>query len=141
MTESNGFRLRQLDVELAILQLDPRAAWPEWAQTSRFCSMTRTDSELSLVVESAVVPPGLVHCQPGWRAIGICGPLPFDLVGVLRRLLDPLATAGIPIFSISTYDTDWILVDDERLATARQALWSAGFRWVDEEAGGEVRSG
>lgn len=137
MPRSNGFRLRQLDVELTIVRLDPSAAWPDWAQTGRFGSMTRTDTELSLVVESASVPSGLDHAQTGWRAIGICGPLPFNLVGVLKQLLDPLAKAGVPIISISTYDTDWILVNDENLATARQALRAAGFCWVDEESGME----
>ncbi len=139
MASDPTLRLRELETQFAVVRLAAADAWPTWALASPFCSLTRTDRELSVVVDAAAVPAGLPHVQRGWRAIGICGALPFDLVGVLKRLLDPLAAAGIAIFSISTYDTDWLLIHEERLAAARVALRAAGFVWDFE--GGEGGGG
>ena len=53
------------------------------------------------------------------------GPLDLSLTGVMASLAGPLAEAGISIFAISTYDTDYLLVKapdlDEAMAALRQA--------------------
>jgi hypothetical protein len=54
------------------------------------------------------------------------GPLPFSAVGILARLAGALAAAGVPLFALSTFDTDYLLVPDERLADAAAALQEAG---------------
>ena len=65
-------------------------------------------------------------CQPGWRCLQVAGPLDFALTGVLASLAQPLAAAGVSIFAISTYDTDYLLVPDEALDASLAALRSAG---------------
>ena len=72
-------------------------------------SVTRTPHELSIVCPSATVPQG-VPCEAGWRAFTVEGKLEFSAVGVLAAILNPLAEAGISILSISTFDTDYVLV-------------------------------
>jgi uncharacterized protein len=112
-------RLQILRGEFVIEKLDATAPIPEWAIGGEFISITRTRDELSIVCES---PGG------GWRCLKVEGPLDFSLVGILASLADPLAKAGVPIFAISTFDTDHILVNAENLDRAIDALRSAGHR-------------
>jgi hypothetical protein len=85
-------------------------------------SLTRTADELSLVCEEALVPAGAEGLERGWRAIQVEGPIPFDETGVIAGLTVPLAAAGIPVFAISTFDTDYLLVRDADVNRAIAAL-------------------
>lgn len=87
--------------------------------------MTRTPEELSVVCSEEHVPEG-VEAERGWRAFGLEGPLDFSIVGVLASVASPLAAAGISIFAVSTYDTDYVLVKGALLETATAALRKAG---------------
>jgi hypothetical protein len=78
-----------------------------------------------VVCKDAVVPPD-VTAERRWRALKVQGTLNFSLVGVLASLADVLAKAGISIFVISTYDTDYLLIKEEKLADAFNALQGAG---------------
>ena len=64
--------------------------------------------------------------EKGWRCLKVLGPLDLGLTGILASLAAPLAEAGVPIFAISTYDTDYILVKEENLEKARQGLQASG---------------
>lgn len=77
--------------------------------------------ELSIVCPTAVVPPGLA-CESGWTAFQVADKLEFSATGILAGILNPLAEAGISIFAISTFDTDYILVRTAMLALATGAL-------------------
>ena len=85
----------------------------------------RTPEELSIVCDVKVVPEGVIHVHP-WRVLKVHGPLDFSLVGVLASLATPLAEAGISIFTLSTYQTDLILIRENDLDCARQTLNQAG---------------
>jgi hypothetical protein len=115
--------LRLLDGELAILHLQSDAAIPSWLSFSAkpLVSVTRTADELSIVCPSNDVPGG-VACEAGWRAFRVQGKQDFSAVGILSSILSPLATASISIFSISTFDTDYILVRADVLETATTVL-------------------
>src|SRR3954465_9271802 len=105
---------------LAVCRLRPSARVPSWALELHegFVSITRTPDELSIVcAEDAVPPDGDV--ESGWRALQLPGPIPFEQTGVLASLANPLAAAGIPIFAISTYATDYVPV---RAQTPRRSL-------------------
>lgn len=109
----------------AICRLDSGAAVPEWAEGSRFFSVTRTANELSIVCEETRVPKK-VHAERNRRLMQIEGTLAFTLTGVLASVAAPLASAGISIFAVSTYDTDYLLVSEEDLREATQVLEAAG---------------
>jgi hypothetical protein len=94
--------------------------------TTDFFAAVRTEDELSLVTHEALAPMESTFCERGWRALKVQGPLDFALVGVLASLTAPLAAAGIPIFAISTFDTDYLLVKESRLPDARVVLQAAG---------------
>ena len=115
--------LRLLDGELAIVRLPPDAVVPLWVSYSPgpLVSVTRTAHELSIVCPSGTVP-SMVECEAGWRAFTVEGQLEFSAVGVLSAVLIPLAEAGISILSLSTFDTDYVLVRVAMLEAARAAL-------------------
>jgi len=118
--------LELLPDTLAICRLDPAAPVPAWAAgSSPFLTVSRTAGELSVTtVQSAV--PGDVPCERDYRALRVRGPLPLDLVGILAAIADPLAEAGLSIFAISTYDTDYVLVHEPDFDAAVDALIAAG---------------
>ena len=66
-----------------------------------------------MVCAARSVPTKSVHQRP-FTAFEVEGPLDFALTGVLAELLAPLAEAEISVFTLSTYDTDWILVPGRR---------------------------
>jgi hypothetical protein len=108
-----------------VVRLAADAPLPGWALAGEFVSLTRTRDELSVVCEERLVPAPL-NREGAWRALKVEGPLDFAMVGVLASIASPLASAGVSIFTISTFDTDYVLVKDDRLATALEALRSAG---------------
>jgi uncharacterized protein len=110
---------------LTICRLAPNTTTPLWAAGEVFCSITRTAKEVSVVVEESRVPAG-VTSQLGWRVLEIRGPIAFSEIGVLASLTGPLATKEISIFTISTFDTDYLLVPEKQLAAAIAALEQAG---------------
>ena len=98
---------------------------PAWAWSAELCSVTRTIDELSVVCSEASVPAD-APAERGWRALKVQGPLDFSLTGVLAALTAPLAAAAIPIFALSTYETDYILVHGRDLEQGSEALTKAG---------------
>ena len=98
---------------------------PDWATTSVFLAFIRTSTEVTLVCEEIKFPAETIS-ERGWRAFEVQGPLPFELIGVLADLTSSLAIAGISVFSISTYSTDYILVKEDCLEKAVTSLQKAG---------------
>jgi enamine deaminase RidA (YjgF/YER057c/UK114 family) len=108
---------------LAICRLRPSERIPSWALELHegFVSVTRTPNELSIVCPQEAVPPD-TQVEEDWRALVVPGPIPFEATGVLSAIAAPLAAAGISIFAISTYDTDYVLVRSRDLEAALRAL-------------------
>jgi hypothetical protein len=111
----------------AVAQLPADAPLPAWWPDSGMRHASWTDDEVSLVCEEDCVPHE-VRCQRGWRMFKLQGPFDFALTGILKAVLDPLAAAGVGIFALSTYDTDYVLVQAHQLEQAVSALRSAGHR-------------
>ena len=112
------------DTLFAVARLDAHAAIPRWA--TEFFAVTRTSDELSIVCPEPFVPPDVI-AERGFRMLMVDGPLDFALTGVLASIASPLAEAGVSLFVISTYDTDYVLVRNEHLADAVGALRGAGW--------------
>lgn len=111
---------------LTICRLAPDATIPAWAAgAAGFVSITRTPGELSIVCPAGL-PPSETQQESGWLAFRVAGPLDFDLTGILASLVGPLADAGISVFSLSTFGTDYVLVKADRAAAAVTALEAAG---------------
>lgn len=115
-----------LSATLGVCKLGASQEVPPWAYQGEFFSVTKTSEEMSIVCPEAVIPDEAL-CERGWRALKIAGMLDFSLVGILAVVSAVLANAGVSIFAISTYNTDYILVRDNDLEAAVQALGGAGY--------------
>ena len=121
--------LRLLEAAFAICHLPPGEPLPPlWEPDTEFLSVTRTPREITVICPESAVPTA-VHAEDGWRALVV--EAPFELasaVGVLAALTRPIAAAGIALFAVSTWRTDFILVRNDRLPEAVGALRAAGHR-------------
>ena len=114
--------LSLLPETLAVVRMAAGAALPGWIDWSDpFVTVSRTRDELSIVCPEARLPTD-AQAERGWRGFKVEGPLDFALTGILARLAAPLAEAGISIFAISTYDTDYLLVRAADLEAATAVL-------------------
>jgi len=96
--------------------------------SGKFSCLVRTPAEFSFVCEENLIGQnreGIV-VEGGWVALRLEGPFPFAMTGVLASFIHPLAEAGIPIFAISTFETDYVLIKNENLKQAFTALGEAG---------------
>jgi hypothetical protein len=110
--EKYQLKFRQLPGLHAIVRLGPDAPVPAWAPTGDFTSITRTGDELSIVCPAANLPLD-VRSPHHWICLKLEGPFPFSQTGVLLSFIEPLSSNDIPIFAISTYDTDYVLFPEE----------------------------
>lgn len=126
MNPNTDIPLVVLPDRLAVCRLAAETPFPDWARPGDLLALIRTRDELSVVCSERFVPPE-VNAERGWRALQVQGPLDFSLVGVLAGIAEPLAKAGVSIFALSTYETDYVLVKESTLERALEALHQAGF--------------
>ena len=123
------FDLKLLPGNYVVCRLAPEEAVPAWA-VGDLISTTRTPDELSIVCRDTDVP-GEVQSEPGWRCLRVAGKLDFSLVGVIAKITTVLADAGVSLFAISTFDTDYFFVREIDLDRALKAWNEAGMKTSD----------
>lgn len=128
----NHLTLSVLPQTLAVCRLGPAEAVPAWLSSCSFWSVTRTAEELSLVIPEEAVP-STCQAEKAWRCLKVHGPLDLSLTGVMASLTVPLAEAGISIFALSTYDTDYLLVRAADLQRAKSVLTACGHMVKEEQ--------
>lgn len=116
-----SLKLSVMPERLVVCRFEPSAPIPGWALQSSFFSLTRTTDELSIVCSLDVLPAEL-EANPVWRGFKLEGPFDFSQVGILLAVLVPLADAAIGIFAISTFDTDYVLVQEHDFERAAVIL-------------------
>lgn len=124
MTEQT-YSLSRYPETLAVVRLPAGAEIPLWAESSSVFSITATAAETSLVCAGRSVPKKARHQKP-FTAFCVDGELDLGGVGVLAGLLTPLAEAEIPVFTLSTFTTDWILVPTGMADRAEDAWRRSG---------------
>ena len=122
-------RFSRIQGSFAICRLTPGAALPAWASRGAFFSITSTAEEFSVVCPQTQVPTEIVH-EGGWTCLKLQGPFPFSETGILTSFVQPLSERAIPLFAISTFDTDYVLVKQGWVDQAVAALREAGHREV-----------
>jgi hypothetical protein len=116
-----------LPYHLAVCRLNPHDPIPGGLFELPFWSVTRTADELSVVLPEENVALDW-KSEKGWRGLMVRGPLDFSLVGILAALAAALAAAGIPIFALSTFDTDYLLIKQQDLFHAVDVLTASGYQ-------------
>ncbi len=115
-----SYTLQQFPEKLAVINLPPGAEIPSWAESSSLLSITATATETSVVCAGRSVPTKVV-AEKGLFGFALQGAAGHDRAGVLVALLAPLAEEGISVFSISTYQSIWILVSSRDAEKAAEA--------------------
>jgi uncharacterized protein len=132
-------KYRVLGEPLAVCRLASDAGVPAWALEAEFFCVVRTPDELSIVCSEDVCLanrlPASALSEYGWLAMQLEGPFPFSMTGVLAAFVQPLAEAQIPIFAISTFDTDYVLIKRANLERALLALDTAGHEKISAKVG------
>ena len=128
-------RLTQQPGRYTCVRLGGDTARPKWAR-GRFVSVTRTPDELSIVCDFDRLPPEkkrgrAMRVEGPFVLLKVEGPLAFDQVGVLAALVKPLAESGIPLLTISTFNTDYLLIAEAKTTDAAAAFRSAGHELSD----------
>ncbi len=117
--------LKKIPYDLTVCKVADTAAID---LSGEFYFIGKTDEELSLVVPTDAVPAETTERDDGWRAFRIQGVLDFSLIGILSKISGLLADAGIGIFAVSTFNTDYILVKKENFEKALGVLADAGYQ-------------
>lgn len=100
---------------------------------SEFCFIGKTDEERSLVCLTEDVPVNTLAREDGWHAFRVEGALDFSLTGILAELSAVLARNGIPIFALSTYNTDYILTKEDDFPKAAGVLAASGHKLLSAD--------
>jgi len=117
-----ALRLAAMPGRYCVARLGPKAAMPaDIFAGDGFVSVTRTDDELSLVYPEGK-PLSVDQCESGWIGFRVEGVLDFALVGILAKLSGALAEAGVSLYALSTYDTDYLFIKADQEEAARIAL-------------------
>jgi len=127
MANSHQLLLTVFPRTYAIARFPPHADIPFSYSGSSFYSVSKTEAELSLVCEESLLPPDIA-AERGRRLIRVESTLAFSLTGIVASLAVPLAEASVSIFAVSTYDTDYLLVNDRDLDSAIAALERVGHK-------------
>jgi hypothetical protein len=101
---------------------------PEGLIGCEFYSLSNSQEELSLVCPEQILIQS-ENNSPNWKCLKVAGPLDLNLTGILAGLSDTLAKAKISIFAISTFETDYVLIQKQVLETAKSALISQGYQF------------
>ena len=122
-------KFRRLGGDYAVYRLPADASVPAWATKGEFTSITRTADELSIVCPTGSFP-STIDPGPRWIGLQLEGPFSFAQTGVLLSFIEPLSANQVPIFAISTYDTDYVFVQERYVGRAMELLEAAGHQVV-----------
>ncbi|CAF0758390.1 unnamed protein product [Rotaria sordida] len=128
MSKSTTLTLNVLKENFIICRLPSSSSVPSWAFNGPFCSITKTNDELSIITIDNDQLPKDIQCERNWKCFKFLGPFSFDMTGVLTSILNPLAKADIGILAISTFDTDYVMVKDKHLDMAIDVLKQNGHK-------------
>ncbi len=121
---------RQLNLSLlkdkyAVCSLPATAPIPDWALKESLVSITRTEDELTIVCRQDLIPTQYKR-DLNWRCFRIDGSFDLNQTGVISSISSPLTGAGISIYVISTYNTDYFLVQEDKLNQTISILSHSG---------------
>jgi hypothetical protein len=113
--------LLPLKEKFAVCHFDKKSKIPDWLKESVFYFIGKTDDELSIICQQEKIPGGVL-AEKNWKAFKVKGPLGFTLTGVVSSISKPLADAKISILYVSTYETDYIFVEEKNFEKAKEIL-------------------
>jgi len=123
--KEQSLRLVLYPNELTVYRLDKGTKIPQEILDLKWFTISKTLEELSIIVPSNCdVLKGFPEMKQEreWRCMKIDSVLDFGLVGILASIVNPLKEVGIPVFVVSTFDTDYILVNKCHVENAKKVI-------------------
>ena len=136
ITNADSCRMEPLPQEFSVCKVEDYSGID---MEQPFVFTGSTDEEKSLVCPTGMVPENTTSREDGWRAFRICGELDFSLIGILAGISRVMADAGIGIFVISTFNTDYVLVKEYDFEKAKKALTAAEYKNASSSAGWRLK--
>lgn len=124
-------QLKLLPETFGILKLTPPQPFPAWLSAASVFFVAQTEDEFSVICPQHFIPPDVTY-SPNYRCLRAHGDLAFDEVGVVARLSQPLAEAGLSLFLVSTHDRDYVFVQQDDLAHALEIYQNKDMTIVSE---------
>jgi uncharacterized protein len=133
---STKIPLSLLDESFAVCRLDAKERAPAWVldMPAQVVALMRTPTEMCIVCDEADVPRSAMAVERGFRAFRLDGTIPHGVTGILSSLTKPLAEADISVFSLFTYDTNYLFVKAADVGRAAKVLTKAGFPVAEPQA-------
>jgi len=125
-------KIQLLDEKFAISKMPQFAELPSVFAKGEMCFVMRTDEDLTIICPEFMAPDNGQQ-EIGYRCIRTSGQIPLNTPGVVISLVKPLTDAGISIFAVSTFTSDYIFLMEEHLVKATHALQHAGLEFIYEE--------
>jgi hypothetical protein len=122
-----------LKKKYSVYRFKNESVLPAWIYSSDFYSVTKTKDELSVVAAHNDSVPADIPCSINWKILKVTGPLDLSLTGIIADISNTLKEKNIPIFTLSTYETDYILVKQKDLNTGIKALRDRGHKITIEK--------
>lgn len=123
--DAGDIRLIILKDEYSILSM------PEYAFLGgiegEFVSVSKCKRELSLVCPAESAPQGYLERSDGWKAFRIDGKPGFSLAEVVSGISGALIGERIPVFVISAFPADYLLVREDGVFRAVDVLSRRGY--------------
>ena len=119
-------KIKLLDGTYAVCQMENVEKVPSWVEEKGFFSVTKTEDEISVVMFQDKISKD-IKAEKDWRILKVEGTLDFSLIGILAKISSVLAENQISIFVISTFNTDYILVKEEKIEKAMAVLNLEGY--------------
>ena len=91
-----------------------------------FANIVDKNEKTVIIEQSKYDEENVIEIEKGWKILTFDMILPFELVGFLAKVSKVLTDEKIPIFVISAYSTDHILVKEKDLARAEEKLKELG---------------
>jgi len=91
-----------------------------------FANITDKNETTVIIGQSKYDEKNVIEIEKDWKILTFDMVLPFGLVGFLAKVSKVLADEKIPIFAISAYSTDHILVKEKDLIRAKEKLKELG---------------
>jgi hypothetical protein len=123
----HSLKFARIAGNFAVCRLPAASPVPAWALNGEFFSVSSTSEELSIVCRATQVPTETQH-EADWACFKLAGPFAFGETGILASFIQPLSDRAIPIFAISTFDTDYVLTKNSWMDAAVKALQEAGHK-------------
>lgn len=126
--DRSSMELKKLNKDFSVCKIEDYSQ-VHW--NSEYLFIEKTDEENSLVCLTEEVPSNTTAREDGWTGFRIQGVLDFSLIGILADITTILKRDKIPVFVVSTYNTDYVLLKKTLLSKATATLEKSGYRFVD----------